>query len=209
MVSFWHDSWEKIDSKRIAEYVEHFDLKADDIIDYLHVQNVKKVCDAGCGCGIYALKLASHGFCVSGFDISADAVKIAQSLFENTHFSAQWKTASILSTGYPSDCFDGVVSRDVIDHMTKSEAKKAVLELYRIAVPGGCIVITLDPLDAEYETEPHWVNGDGDFLFTEGKWKGMVFHPYGEEEIGELIPPGAISQLEKGNEFILKLQKPA
>ena len=207
MGSFWDSSWESIDPERIAEYVSDFDLEADGIIDYLHEQGAKTVCDAGCGCGIYALKLASNGFTVSGFDVSAHAVEIARKLLEEAPVKAELKTASILETGYSDNQFDGVVSRDVVDHMGKADAMAAIRELCRITKPGGVIVITLDHPDEEYETEPHIVNADGDYVFTAGKWEGMVFHPYSEQEVMEMIPAGTTCHMENGDEIVIKLTK--
>ena len=209
MTSYWDISWEQIDPERLTEYIAHFDLQPDALIESLHSQNARTVCDAGCGCGIHALRLAANGFMVSGFDISAHAVEIARKLLESASCHADLKTASILSTGYCDNQFDCVISRDVIDHMCKSDGIAAVRELYRITCPGGSIIITLDSLDDEYESEPHQVSADGDYLFTDGKWKGMVFHPYSEQEIMEMIPPEASFRIDcDGGEFTVKLKKP-
>ena len=206
---FWSSSWKSIDPERIEKYVRDFNMEPDEIIAYLHAQMVKTVCDAGCGCGAYALKLVKNGFMVSGFDLSEDAVKIAGELLEKASVNVELKTASVLYTGYPDDLFDCVISRDVIDHMTKHSARLAIQELYRITKPGGILIVTLDQLDAEYQLEIHTVTGDGDYVFTDGKWKGMVFHPYSKTEALELIPHGAVLQIEEKDGLILKVKKPA
>lgn len=209
MVSFWDSSWERLDPERLRQYINDFDLEPDGIIEYLLSQQVKSVCDAGCGCGIYSLKLAANGFSVSGFDISAHAVDIAKKLLENASFPAKLKTASVLATGYDENQFDCVISRDVLDHMRKKDGIAAIQELYRITKPGGILLITLDHPDREYEEEPHSVNSDGDFLFAAGKWEGMVFHPYQEWEIKQMIPSGAICRMETTDgEILVKLIKP-
>lgn len=190
MRSFWDSSWESIDPGRVAEYIGTFDMCADNMVTILHQYDVRSVCDAGCGCGIYALKLAGNGFSVSGFDVSAYAVQIAQALFEKTEFSADLKESDVLATGYADGQFDGVISRDVLDHIRKADAVIALRELFRITRPGGVILFTLDSLDEEYKSETHIVNADGDYLFTDGKWNGMVFHPYDREEVCEIIPSG-------------------
>lgn len=210
MDAFWDSSWAKIDGERVAKYVSCFDLEEDAIIKCLHSSNVRTVCDAGCGCGIYAYKLAVNGFVVSGFDVSDHAIKIAQRLLKDASVSGELKTASILETGYQDNWFDGIVSRDVIDHMRMADGILAVRELYRILKPEGILLATLDSLDSEYETEPHVINSDGDFLFTDGKWNGMVFHPYGEEELYRLIPQGAIGKIKRNEgEILLQVIKPA
>lgn len=210
MISFWDRSWKNIDQSRIAEYIHAVDQQPDNLITYLLSQNVTSVCDAGCGCGLYTRKLAVCGFAVSGFDVSAHAVEIAQTLLGNWGAAANLKVASVLKTGYPDAQFDCVLSRDVLDHMTKADAISAMEELYRITRPGGILLVTLDCTDEEYETEPHTVNPDGDYSFISGKWEGMVFHPYLESEIPQLLPSGAIYQIENNNgELTVILKKPA
>ena len=193
--SFWDSSWESIDPNRIAEYIDTFDMGEDNLIATLRRHGVQNICDAGCGCGIYTAKLAANGFSVSGFDVSDHAVEIAQSLIQKAGFSADLKTASVLDTGYADDQFDCVISRDVLDHISKADAIIALKELCRITKPDGIVLFTLDSLDEEYETETHIVNEDGDYVFTDGKWNGMVFHPYSQEEVYEIIPAGTMCEI--------------
>ena len=194
-MSFWDSSWNTVDPNRIAEYIGTFDMGEDETIAALHRYGVQSVCDAGCGCGIYALKLAANGFIVSGFDVSARAVEIARELFQKSGYSADFKTNSILETAYADGQFDCVISRDVLDHISKADAVMAVKELCRITKPGGIVWFTLDALDDEYETETHIINADGDYVFTDGKWNGMVFHPYREEEVHDVLPVGVVCEI--------------
>lgn len=188
MDSFWDSSWERMDFSQAATYAENFDMSEDDVIALLHQHRAKNLCDAGCGCGLYALKLVANGFNVSGFDVSAHAAKIAGKLLKRVGFAAYFKAASVLTTGYADGQFDAVVCRDVLDHITKADAVLALRELCRITKAGGTVVVTLDALDEEYEAEKHAVNADGDYVYTAGKWQGMVFHPYTMQEVKELVP---------------------
>lgn len=206
--SFWDSSWEKIDVDRLLQYINQFDMQPDSIIECLLARRAHTVCDAGCGCGIYTLKLLSHGFDVSGFDVATGAVDAANKLLEKASLTATIKTASILSTGYADHQFDAVVSRDVLDHLSKKDGVCAMRELYRIVRPGGVVLLTLDHLDNEYVEEPHIVNEDGDFVFTAGKWRGMVFHPYTAQEIRQIIPPRAICDITDAEEITVQLLKP-
>ncbi len=182
--AFWDRTWETIAPERISSYAASFDTAEDAIITFLQKRKAKYVCDAGCGCGIYSLKLARFGFAVSGFDIAEDAVLLTKKLLSENGYSAKdFKQANVLSTGYLSKCFDAVVARDVIDHMPIKQGIDAVKELLRIVKPGGCVLLTLDATDSEYESEPHEINKDGDYLFIRGKWNGMAFHPYSALEI--------------------------
>ena len=196
MDDFWDASWDSVDSDRIIQYVKGLDMYPDSIVSLLAKKEANIICDAGCGCGAYALKLAYNGFRVFGFDVAEAAIKIASQILTTAGFhNVELKAASIISTDYSDSFFDAVISRDVIDHIPFKYGIAAVKELYRIVKPGGSILFTLDHLDAEYEQEPHIVNTDGDYEFTAGKWNGMVFHPYSEEEIERLIQVGALYQI--------------
>ena len=210
MERFWEHSWKRVDPERVAGYVQSIDMNPDPLIDALHRHGVKTVCDAGCGCGAYAWKLAANGFCVSGFDISSHAVEVARMLLERAALAAGLKTAGILSTGYADGAFDGAVCRDVLDHLPRAEAAAAVKELCRITRPGGIVIVTLDPLDEEYRTEPHRVNADGDYVYTDGKWKGMVFHPYTTETVRAIFPGGTTCEItDTSGELTVLLRKNA
>ena len=110
MDTFWSESWKTVDPKRIAEYVKSMDMAPDEMIRMLRQHQAKTVCDAGCGCGIYCTKLLRNGFSVFGFDVSEDAVQIAK----RNAPEAELKAADIRMTGYDSDSFDAVISRDVL-----------------------------------------------------------------------------------------------
>ena len=151
--NFWQESWKAVNRDRIAEYGKAISPAPDKIIGILQNYHAKSVCDAGCGCGIYAAKLLASGFTVDGFDLSTDAVEIAR---EHAP-TARLKTAEVCSTGYPSGCFDAIVCRDVLDHIGKRDAELAIPELLRILKPGGILIATLDAPDEEYCREPHAV----------------------------------------------------
>ncbi|MBQ9535904.1 MAG: GNAT family N-acetyltransferase [Clostridia bacterium] len=189
--AFWEASWEGIEAARVSAYLEQFDMSSDRIIQYLKAQGAASVCDAGCGCGVFSLKLALHGFSVSGFDLSDAAVRLTRDLLKSKGYPSDgFRAADVLDTKYADGFFDAVISRDVLDHMPIRDATAAADELLRITRPGGCVLLTLDGTDDEYEAQPHERNADGDYLFTDGKWKGMVFHPYSPDEVKRLLPHG-------------------
>lgn len=190
---YWDRSWAKVDMNQVEKSIRCVEMFPDPVMDYLKEQKAETVCDAGCGCGVYSVKLVLNGFQVFGFDTAAAAVEIAEGTLARLApglAHGEFRVSGITATGYEDGRFDAVVSRSVIDHMTFREGAVAVRELCRIVRAGGSIIITLDELDEEYEREPHTVTAEGDYLFTGGKWEGMVFHPYSESEILKLAPPG-------------------
>lgn len=208
MPSFWETSWRNVNEDRITEYAQKVQAAPDDLIDYLHKINAQTVCDAGCGCGAYTAKLAASGFEVCGFDVSAHAVECARKLLETAGMQAELKTASVCCTGYSNNQFDCVLSRDVLDHMSKQDAKTALNEFWRITRVGGKIIFTVDFPDEEYQGEPHTVNDDGDYIFTSGKWQGMLFHPYTEQDLPEIFPSEADHHIIQQNDgFYVVLTK--
>ena len=201
MERFWERSWSGVDMDRVERYIDSEDTTEDYIISCLREQGAETVCDAGCGCGAYSVKLVANGFEVFGFDVAAGAVKIAEELMQSKGLAyGALQVGNITRTSYEDGQFDAAVSRDVIDHMAFRDGISAVKELVRIVKEGGLVVITLDRLDDEYETEPHTVTPDGDYIFTQGKWQGMVFHPYSESDVPKLVQSGTIKSVKSSAE---------
>ena len=204
--SFWDASWRRLDPQRVRDYAGRPDGGPDPIIDFLRARGAVRVCDAGCGCGVYTRKLIGSGFDVTGFDLSAEAVRLAGSLLSEAGCRAKLLTASVLRTPFPDAAFDAVVARDVLDHLPLREARQAICELRRITRPGGCVLLTLDALDADYAAQPHAVSTDGDLLFSGGKWDGMVFHPFTPEEILSLAPKGSVRILSDDGGYTVAIE---
>ena len=207
--SFWIRTWKSIDPGSVFNYIQHIENSDDPIMDFLEKRGVDSVCDAGCGCGAFALKLARRGFSVAGFDISEDSVKLTKELLSKNGYTADcFKVSDIMSTDYKSGSFDAVVARDVIDHLSAKQGRDAVKELLRITKPGGYILLSLDKTDEEYESESHEINENGDYLFTSGKWAGMVFHPYSLSEIKTLTDkPDSVSLIREDDGFVVVIAK--
>ena len=189
--AFWEAAWRAADPARIRGAAERFDPREEPLLACLREREAETVCDAGCGCGLWSLYMASLGYRVSGFDLSAEAVALTKELLREKGYPAEgFRAADIRATGFPDAAFDAVLAREVLDHLPIREARDAVAELLRILRPGGCLLLSLDETDRGYESQPHRVSPEGDYTYTAGKWKGMVFHPY---------PPGEIEKLVRGH----------
>lgn len=186
--NFWEDCWKQETPEKLYAYLDSYYQFKDRMIDVFKEHHVKTVCDAACGFGAYSLAFASNGFQVKSFDISPTAVEITRQGLEKYGIAADVKTASILSAGYEDGAFDGVIASSVLDHMTIADAQKALAELYRITRPGGLILVSFDTPEESDREIAHEVLADGSFQYADGTNRaGMIFHPYGKEEIKLLL----------------------
>ena len=175
MPDFWEQSWQRDRDRDFFAYARPYYRLASPEIELFRQHAVRTVCDAGCGWGAYSLALASNGFAVTAFDLSETAVEIAGRVLARYGLGlAGCKTASVLDTGWPDGTFDAVVCFSVLDHMTVSDAKRALRELGRITRPGGLLLLAFDAPDGDDLATEHDVLPDGSVRYA----SGMVFHPY-------------------------------
>lgn len=180
---FWEERWQRGADTNYEAYLQAYHQKHDPIIDLFKSYNVHRICDAACGFGAYSLMLASAGFQVEGFDIAPTSVEITKQMLQKYGIDiSKYKVASVLDTGY-CEIFDAVTAISVLDHMSVSEAEKALNELLRIVHPGGIVVVSFDSLDADDLEIPHEIMSDGSILYVEGNRAGMVFHFYSNDEL--------------------------
>lgn len=186
--TFWDDCWKQENPEKLYTYLDGYFQFKDRMIDIFKEHHVKTICDAACGYGAYSLVFASNGFHVKSFDISPFAAEITRRGLEKSGITADVKAASIFSTGYEDEAFDGVVADSVLDHMTTADAQKALTELYRITRPGGLILVSFDTPEESDREMAHEVLADGSLLYADNTPRaGMIFHPYGREEIDLLL----------------------
>jgi 2-polyprenyl-3-methyl-5-hydroxy-6-metoxy-1,4-benzoquinol methylase len=63
----------------------------------------KKVCDLGCGPGLYAQRFAGRGAIVQGLDFSANSIAYAQEVALKTKSSVEYRVGNYLKDSLPSD----------------------------------------------------------------------------------------------------------
>lgn len=186
--TYWESSWKEEDSSQLQIYLTGWKNYHGREIELLKAHQVKSVCDAACGFGAYTIAFAANGFEVSGFDISPASVEITEQGLARFGFdSADIKVASILDTGYEDATFDAVNAHAVLDHLTVSDAKKAMEELFRITRSGGIVVVSFDSAEEEDFLEEHMEIEPGTMQYVSTSRKGMLFHPYEWDEIDRLL----------------------
>lgn len=80
------------------------------------LQNVRRICDLGCGNGYLAGRLAALGYEVTGVDASESGIEIARESFSKPRFLRS-VIDSFLSENTGLNDFDLVISSDVIEHL--------------------------------------------------------------------------------------------
>ena len=186
--TYWESRWSQTSAESLKEVLQPYHQGKDEILDVLKAHRVRRICDAGCGFGAYSLLLASNGFDVEGFDLSESAVAVTKELLGNYKIDASsYRATSALQTGYEDEQFDAAVAYSVLDHMTVDDAKKGLTELSRIVRKDGLLVLAFDSLEEDDLELAHTVMPDGSLLYTQGKRTGMIFHPFTEQELSELL----------------------
>lgn len=186
--TYWESRWSQTSAESLKEVLQPYHQGKDEILDVLKAHRVRRICDAGCGFGAYSLLLASNGFAVEGFDLSESAVAVTKELLGNYKIDASsYRAASVLQTGYEDEQFDAAIAYSVLDHMTVNDAAKGLRELSRIVRKDGLLVLAFDSLEEDDLELAHTVMPDGSLLYTQGKRTGMIFHPFTEQELSELL----------------------
>lgn len=94
-----------------------------------------RVLDYGCGSGTLGIYLSLCGALVSGFDLSGEAIHVANEMVRHYGLSAQFEQADAEALPYADDSFDLVIGFGVLHHVIKYE--RASSQLQRILKPGG------------------------------------------------------------------------
>lgn len=206
---YWDKCWNLEDQEELKKYLGYYYKKTNWIIDVFKQNGIKSVCDAACGFGAYTIMLKSNGFDVASFDISERAVCYTKKALKNYGYDySDVITSSITNIDYPDNYFDGVIAHAVLDHLTLSDCRKAIVELFRIVKSRGLVAISFDiPSEDDY-SETHIMLDDGTMLYQGNDRDGMLFRPYTKEMIDELFVDYTIMDVKEivGREYLVILR---
>ncbi|HCP32246.1 TPA: hypothetical protein DIT45_03255 [Candidatus Acetothermia bacterium] len=136
------------DPERIYDWV---DLTL--IFAYLNaLSTIGRILDIGTGDGWPALPLAPHVREVIGVDLSSVRVEVArENLARFGYTNITFTIASGEDLPFSSNSFDGVVVGTAIEQM--NDPRRCLAEIYRVLVPGGALIATVEHLGAELSEE--------------------------------------------------------
>lgn len=142
-------------------------LRLDFIDQHCNGLFAKKVLDVGCGGGILAESMCQAGAQVTGIDMAADPLEVAQlhSLESGVNVDYQQSTAEQFAEQHPA-CFDVVTCMEMLEHVPQPESViKACSQLVK---PGGQVF----------------------FSTLNRNLKSWLMAIIGAEHILKLVPPG-------------------
>lgn len=146
------------------------------------------VLDVACGGGRNAHYLAQRGYTVYGVDFAKSAIEFCKKRFVRFNLSGTFKQGTMDNLAFPDNFFAGVMCVAAIDHVTTDCARRALVEIRRVLVPGKAILLTFDhPEQDEDIIHQAEVLADGTFKYIQGEYVGMLFRRYTDEEIELLI----------------------
>ena len=176
---FWNRCFEdaKWDYKTLAN------KNWSDFINKLKRLKVKKVLDLGCGYGTWSIVMARAGFKVRAVDISKRALGILkewaneEKLFIKTQICSAQKFKS-------KEKFDAIICNSVLDHMVFNDTKIAINRIRYILSPKGIAYFSFDgPSEDKKDKKGFILLDDGTRYYIKGKFKGMLWRYYTDEEI--------------------------
>lgn len=131
------------------------------------------VLDLGCGHGRDSRWLVDHGFQVTMFDLSPEMLELAKAKVPE----ATAIQGDMTEMQFEPSSFDGVWASASILHLTKSEAKKVIQDVYQILRAEGAFYCLLKKGEGEVE-----INDD-----KYGTPMTRFFAFYQEQEVQELL----------------------
>ena len=102
----------------------------------------KKIIEVGSGSGLLSVALAKLGATCTLLDISALSLKNAVANFVDAGLlQPTYYNEDALSSSVPSEMFDVVWNAGVLEHFFDDGKERMILEMLRIAKPGGMVII--------------------------------------------------------------------
>lgn len=113
------------------------------------------VLNAGCGAGSFSLTLLDAGYRVTSVDASERFVEhLAGELERRRRADSPVEVADLHALRFADASFDGIVSGEVLEHLTDDHA--AVRELVRVLRPGGVLAVSVPANPWRYDWTDHW-----------------------------------------------------
>jgi len=108
-----------------------------------NAEDFNNLLDLGCGLGRHTVYMGKHGFKVTAFDLSDEAVKSTRGWAERENLDIETYTGNMLSLPFQNNSFDCIIAYNVIYHTDMTGFGTILNEIQRILRPGGEMFLTL------------------------------------------------------------------
>jgi 2-polyprenyl-3-methyl-5-hydroxy-6-metoxy-1,4-benzoquinol methylase len=143
IVSIWEDVSHDYDMRKYWELPENLANLRELLLNIGDLRD-KNIIEVGSGSGLTTFALAKKGAKCAFLDISPTSLEIVKNYFSSSGLpEPECYNEDALNNSVPSDKFDFVWNGGVIEHFYDEGKKKLIIEMVRMARPGGKIVIML------------------------------------------------------------------
>ena len=141
-----------------------------------------RVWDVGCGAGRHTVFFARNGFDIHATDISPNGISLTKEWLKKEGCEAKIKLANVLENPWKDTKFHGILSWNVLQHMTVKEFSENLTFLKNSLLPNGLILLSLISTKAQDCGMGEMVEKNS-FRHTEGIEKGVIHHYFEKEEL--------------------------
>ncbi len=136
----WDRRWRSADGRRGWEEPEPAVLA---LADELRRRGRLRVLDLGCGVGRHAVALGEAGLSVAALDASRAGLEVLAAALETASLDVRPVEGQMTALPFADDCFDAVVSWNVIYHGSESVVRMAIAQIRRVLRPRGLYLGTM------------------------------------------------------------------
>lgn len=147
----------------------------------------KKVLDIGCGNGRNMRFVAKQDFECTGIDISSEAIAQLKEVLKKEKLTASVEQGDFFNLKYKDETFGCIICINVLQHNNWKGARKSFMEMSRVLLPGGVIILSVRSTKRDVPEDAEMLNDKGiTFISKTGTKSGIVLHHYTLNEISEL-----------------------
>lgn len=200
--------WENIYSRDGRIFTEPFSAFSS-VVQNFNQNQCRNILDLGCGNGRHVVALMNLNLGVVGLDISPTGLSLTQEWLEDEELPANLICGDMRhSLPFKDNCFDGLISTQVIHHSLLEEISHTISEIWRVMTDGGIAFVTL--AGKKHDNLPYGEIEPGTFVPLEGSEKGLPHHIFTEKELFrefEIFQIQDISLRDKGRVRAIWLKK--
>jgi 2-polyprenyl-3-methyl-5-hydroxy-6-metoxy-1,4-benzoquinol methylase len=156
----------------------------------LHLEGKNKVLEIGCGPGYISLELARNGYDITGLDVSAYSIQIANQMaqensYKNGFGHLEYQKTDFLLSEFPECSFDAICFFQTLHHFESPE--KVIEKVKKILKPDGIIIVNEPSRDLITQKDAALYALIRILFSANNHWYSNISAPQSEEELNKYI----------------------